>query len=75
MPDGSWLPTDKNEKLEKFVEKVEMIKEKSKNDRFLKYIVELSLSLPEDLLSGKIDRREEAAEMFLKFIGETMQKK
>ena len=45
MPDGSWLPTEKKKTLEKFVEKVEMIKEKTKNDRFLKYIVELPLIL------------------------------
>ena len=43
-----------------------MIKEKTKNDRFLKYIVELPLILVEDILSGKIGSGEEAADKVLK---------
>ena len=66
VSDDSWLSIDKKEKQEKFVKKVEILKKNTKNDEFLKYIVENSFSLINVILSEKIDSRKEAAENFLK---------
>ena len=66
VSDDSWLSIDKKEKQEQFVKKVEILKKNTKNDEFLKYIVENSFSLINVILSEKIDSRKEAAENFLK---------